>query len=525
MKVIKKIMYMLLVFTMTIGMSMTAFAEEPAISPRAVETNGVITVSGEQLKGKDVTIVRMFTGNIGPEGTTVGYTLESAWQNFFNQQLHKDGGENVTSQEAYEHVSKLQSESSTTVGTSLIEFAKQAKAYYKEHSSDFTGLSQKNNAGDIDSVTFNNVKSGYYLVIPASGSTGADRVTDAMLVNVRDNKPATIKLKTEYPTVEKTVTPDGGNSTSAQIGDELTFKLTSNVPNMADYSTYKFTFKDTMSKGLTLDKDSITITIGGQPVNKDVDYKVTTSTSEAGETLLGIIFENLKNVTAATVGAEIKVEYTATLNENAQMGNDGNTNKAELEYSNDPSTDSVGKSEPDMTYTYTFEIKVHKYANNDTGKLLPGAIFQLQTADGTPIKLVKVKESDTDYRVANDEDLDTVESFQTVATGDIQIKGLKAGKYKLKEIEAPEGYNKLTNPTEFEIQTQYNDDGTMSVGYAKYAVDGKNATESNIVNIQNKSGAFLPETGSIGTIGLTIAGVALIIGGIGFTSRKKKEQE
>ncbi len=28
-----------------------------------------------------------------------------------------------------------------------------------------------------------------------------------------------------------------------------------------------------------------------------------------------------------------------------------------------------------------------------------------------------------------------------------------------------------------------------------------------------------------GTIGLTLAGVALVIGGVGFTSRKKKEQE
>ncbi len=45
------------------------------------------------------------------------------------------------------------------------------------------------------------------------------------------------------------------------------------------------------------------------------------------------------------------------------------------------------------------------------------------------------------------------------------------------------------------------------------------------IMIQNKSGAYLPETGSIGTIGLTIAGVALVVGGIGFTSRRKKEQE
>ena len=51
------------------------------------------------------------------------------------------------------------------------------------------------------------------------------------------------------------------------------------------------------------------------------------------------------------------------------------------------------------------------------------------------------------------------------------------------------------------------------------------ATESNVIEIQNRNGTYLPETGSIGTIGLTLAGVALVIGGVGFTSRKKKEQE
>lgn len=523
MKAIKKIMSMLLVLTMTMGLAMTAFAAEPSIDPLAVETNGVITVSGPQLNGKEVTIVRMFTGNIGADDATVGYTLESAWQNFFNQQLSKDPGVDATSQEAYEYVSKLQSEKTTAVGTSLIDFAKEAKAYYKAHSTDFAGLTEKQTASVTNSVTFNNLTSGYYLVLPASGSTSASRVTDAMLVNVRDNAAANIDLKTEYPTVDKTVTPEGGQGTSAQIGDKLTFNLTSKVPNMDDYNTYYFAFKDTMSKGLTLDVNSIKVTIGGQAVNKDADYTVTTSTSGTGETLLAITFTDLKKVAAATTGAEIKVEYSATLNENAQIGTNSNTNKAELEYSNDPDSDSHGNSEPSITKTYTFDVQVHKYANEAKETLLPGAVFQLQTADGKLIKLVK--ESETTYRVATTEDQTTVESFQTVADGNIVIKGLKAGKYQLKEISAPEGYNPLAKPVEFEIQAKYEADGSLSAGYPKYVVDGATATESNVINIQNKNGAFLPETGSIGTIGLTLAGVALVVGGVGFTSRKKKEQE
>ncbi len=524
MKAIKKIMSMLLVLTMTMGLAVTAFAAEPTIDPLAVETAGVITVSGNELKGKDVTIVRMFTGNIGADKATVGYTLESAWQNFFNQQLSKHSGENATSQEAYEYVSNLESEKTATTGTTLIDFAKAAKAEYKKAPNAFSSLATTQTATGANSVTFNNLTSGYYLVLPASGSTATNRVTDAMLVNVRDDAVVNIDLKTEYPTIDKTVTPEDGHGTSAQIGDKVNFELTSKVPNMTDYTTYFFKFKDTMSKGLTLDRNTIKVTIDGQEVTMDNNYTVATSNGTDGETILEITFADLKKVPGAVPGAAIKVSYAATLNENAQIGTNPNTNKAELEYSNDPDNAQHGTSEPSITKTYTFDIQIHKYANSDKKTLLPGAVFELQDSAGKTIKLVKV--SDTEYRVATaDEQATGVDTFVTVVTGDVVIKGLKAGKYQLVEKAAPDGYNPLAKPVEFEIQAQYEKNGTLNAGYPKYVVAGATAAESNVIEVQNKNGAFLPETGSIGTIGLTIAGVALVVCGIGFTSRKKKEQE
>ena len=268
---------------------------------------------------------------------------------------------------------------------------------------------------------------------------------------------------------------------------------------------------------------SIKVSVGGREVTKDTDYTVATNTVETDKTQLTITFADLKKVNGATAGAQIVVEYTATLNEKAEIGQNPNTNKVEVEYSNDPSSESHGTSEPDITYSYTFDIKVHKYGNDNKETLLPGAVFQLQTSDGTPIKLVK--ESETVYRVATAADQSSVDTFLTVATADIQIKGLKAGKYQLKEITAPEGYNPLAKPVEFEIQAGYEEDGKLSAGYPKYVVGAAQATESNVIEIQNRNGTYLPETGSIGTIGLTLAGVALVIGGVGFTSRKKKEQE
>ena len=58
-----------------------------------------------------------------------------------------------------------------------------------------------------------------------------------------------------------------------------------------------------------------------------------------------------------------------------------------------------------------------------------------------------------------------------------------------------------------------------------YTVNGaqNNAANNNTVKIENRPGSMLPTTGGIGTIGLTIAGVAVVILGIVFTSRKKKK--
>ncbi len=520
MKAMKKIVSLLLVLTMAMGLSLTAFAEE-GIAPVAVETNGIIQVSGPQLDGKNVTIVRMFTGNIG-QGDAVGYTLETEWQNFFNEQLHKLSGENATSQEAYDHVANMKGHDEK-----LVQLAKDAKDAYNKAPSSFADLAVTKKAEGADSVTFDNLKSGFYLVLPQNGSTAANRATDAMLVNVSNKQQGTVQLKTEYPTVVKTVASENGHGNSAQIGDKVSFTLTSKVPNMADYNTYVFNFKDTLSQGLTLNQESIKVTIGENVLNTPKDYTVETdTTSNQPNTILTIKMLNFKNyvdTNSIAAGTAIKVEYTATLNKNAQTGTKPNTNSAELEYSNDPSGDGTGTSKPSITNTYSFEIKVHKWAQDTDGeKLLPGAVFQLQDAQGSPIKLVNVL--NTEYRVAAEDDVETVESFTTVANSDITIKGLKADTYQLVESAAPEGYNKLTKPIKVVIAAQYNPDGTLRDGQPTYTVDSKEAATDNTIRIENKSGAFLPETGSIGTIGLTILGVLLVVGGLGFTSGKKKQQ-
>lgn len=101
-------------------------------------------------------------------------------------------------------------------------------------------------------------------------------------------------------------------------------------------------------------------------------------------------------------------------------------------------------------------------------------------------------------------------------TGKINIKGLKAGTYYLHETIAPTGYNKLKKPIKIEI-TVTNDYTAPS-----YKVDEADQNTSNIIKVENVKGTMLPETGSFGTIGLTILGVAVVLLGV-FAPKKKKE--
>ena len=107
----------------------------------------------------------------------------------------------------------------------------------------------------------------------------------------------------------------------------------------------------------------------------------------------------------------------------------------------------------------------------------------------------------------------------TDATGLITIKGLKEGTYYLHETAAPTGFNKLTHPIKIEITPD-----PSNLSQFTYTVNGKaNTQDDTTIKVENVKGVMLPETGSIGTIGLTVLGVAVVLLGV-FAPRKKKKE-
>lgn len=487
---------------------------------------GKLTVTSDsaEFANKEVKIWKMFDMTVSGAGTdqeSYGYAINSVWKDFFIEKsdewslgLTKSSTDEEVSAAAYNYINNLGGKNDVKVTA----FAKVARDWAVAKPLDVDGT--RNASADAPyTATFSNLEYGYYVVSPATGSTSAGRKTDAMLIPVKDDK-ATIKLKSEYPTVGKTV--DGNDKINAEIGKELTFTLKAKVPDVSEFDKYQFAFKDTLSKGLTFVAfDSVTI--GGVKLEKPRDY-TTTNQQPNGEgkteirvdlgTHEGTIYD-AKNLFTGKAGQEIVVTYKAYINADAIVGQ-AIPNNAELDYSNTPDGTQTGTSNPDVTYQYDFGFKLKKTDDTEQKNPLAGAVFQLRhTEMGDPIELVK--KSEGAYRPALASDVDKVTEVTTGIDGTIVFEGLAAGDYYLVETAAPEGYNKLAKPIKIMI-TDTTTNGTnptwqIKVNEAQNVLNGSSAKLPEVA-VENNKGALLPETGGMGTIIFTLVGAAAIGYGI-----------
>lgn len=539
MKHIKRAAALVLAVMLSLCLSLTAFA--------ATETFGTLTVTGKGLTGKTVTAIRMFTANVndGEEGNLNGfdsYSLEDAWLGFFKDasriEAVKTAGKitdaNPSNQDmkdaAVAYVKSLDETQRASLAHDAQNWVRDTQ--HKNSFSDLTETSKAAIADTTDSTkgvaTITNLTSGYYLVFPEMGSTGDNsRGTDAMLVNIPKNKGNTAAtIKSTYPTVDKKVqtTTDGEFKTdgNAQIGDKVTYQLTATVPDMTDYTKYTFKFVDTLTKGLSYVDNSVSVKVGDTAITTGY-----TATYDADSKTLTVAFDDLKttnkgeNATVAA-GDVITVTYNAYITADAAV-TDPATNKVHLEYSTNPDGSDKGESTPSESKVYTYPIEIFKfYKDGEVEKGLANATFKLSTSkDSTAagIDLVKDTTPENSYHVKGEGETSTATEVTTPEGGKITIRGLKAGTYYLHEITAPTGFNKLTHPVKIEITAVENDQSKATYKINDVANAGEN---SHQVKVENMKGTMLPETGSFGTIGLTILGVAVVLLGV-FAPKKKKE--
>ncbi|MCI1644811.1 MAG: SpaH/EbpB family LPXTG-anchored major pilin [Olsenella sp.] len=454
-------------------------------------------------------------------GTATGHTYE-AYQIFTGDLSTKEDGTKVLSNVKWgEGVTYTGTESAADVAKALGD-GTMTIAQLEEKLTLTTPA--KTVASAKDSTVIDGLDAGYYLVKDKDGSQADknDAYTKFIVQVVGDTEA---KIKSDVPTVVKKVkdtndstgtTSDWQDSADADINDDVQYQITGTMPsNIADYTTYKYVFTDTMSKGLTYTAKNAKVTIGGKDVTSSFTETVTANAD--GTTTVTWACDNLKGIEGVTLDANTKVvvTYSAKLNENAVLGAAGNPNEVDLTYSNNPNKGGegeTGKTPKDKNIVFTYKTVVNKVDQDK--KSLAGAAFKLEK-----------KQSDGTYK--------TVKEFIAGEETSFEFKGLDDGDYKLTETTTPAGYNTIS-PIEFTISAEHDANsanpaltslsGNVTTGEATFTVE-KDAG-SLTTDVVNKKGSTLPSTGGMGTTVLYVAGAAIVVAaGVGLAIRRNKRRD
>ena len=165
-----------------------------------------------------------------------------------------------------------------------------------------------------------------------------------------------------YLVKDKDGSVSGQDSAEYDIGDAVPFQLTGTVAQ--DYNDYKgayqLVFHDTLSNGLTFNASSVKVYVNDSTDPVDTDkYTITNPTADGHS--FDVTIHDVKSL--GTDVSKVRVEYTATLNENAVIGSLGNPNKMYMEFSNNPNNEQggdKGQTPEDKVIVFTYKVVINK---------------------------------------------------------------------------------------------------------------------------------------------------------------------
>lgn len=469
MKNMRKLFAILLAVVLVMAMAATVSAADVTVSnPTNVTGPGSITLKlpADFTNGATYNIYKVFDANVSVDGNNVSYKLVSG-KTTVPAGFNVDTAGNVT-----------YAGTDTVLSETDIE---NIQAYIKNDSALFT----VNIPAGVETYTLENVPYGYYYIDTTLGTLCSVDTTNPT-VEVTD--------KNVVPTITKLVQEDSDQSwddiNDAAIGDIVNFKIEINAYTGAE----NYVLHDTLGTGLTLKADTIVV----EGLTKGTDYTVTTA-DHSFEIAFSQDYLNKITGTAASP-KKITVTYSAELNANAVVGEQGNGNSAVLTYS-----EKNISTQPATTTTYTWSMQVFKYGDGNVNKPLAGAKFVLfanSTTNGSVAEVVDGKVASwQSLRSLNSESELAAFALTTSESGYITINGLDSDTYYLREIEAPAGYNKLS------------EDKTVTV---------RGAGHNTIADINNQSGTELPSTGGMGTTLLYVLGGILVLAAVVLLVMKKR---
>ena len=474
MKRTRKLASLLLALVMVFALATTAFATEAGTTT----TTGTITVDNP-VAGQTYTAYKIFDVVYDAAKEHYSYTIASTseWFNtvstYANDTTHGLTLTQVNGGDTYVVT--------TGNGFSAPDFAATLKTAV-------SGKTGKELTASGSSVTVDNLPLGYYFVASTSGA----------LCNLTTTNPAvTIHDKNDMP-FDKV-----DDQESVDVGQTVNYTITGKVPDTTGFGTYTYLITDTMSEGLTFQKN-VKVSIGETDIATGtvatwITYKPAAGSATGFE--LTIPVKDYQD----QVGAEIKVTYSAVVNERAVAKIA--KNKAVLKYSNDPTDNTkFGTTPPDEEKVYTSKIVINKFETGKEETKLPNAEFVLYklVGDGTTKNYYKWDE--TEKKVGWVADMADATVVKTNEGGAASFDGLANGTYYLVETKAPAGYNQLTEAKEVTVAGSTTDTAKLSV----------------TAKVANSTGTLLPSTGGMGTTVFYVLGAVLVLGAVVLLVTKKR---
>ncbi len=492
-KLASLLMALVMVLGMSVGTTVTAFADETTYS---------ITINNSAT-GHTYEAYQIFTGDLS-EKTENGEITKVLSNIIWGSGVSEAGKAKLGDAAAKAETLKKEADAEA--------FAKEVAPYLA------TVAGSANTVTTDGKYVISGLAAGYYLVKDHDSSlTGDSDAYTEFILKVVSNTTAT--PKSDVPEVTKKVkdtndstgvTSDWQDSADYDIGDSVPFQLQATLAdNVSSYTTYKVVFHDTLSKGLTYNNDA-KVYIGDA---ETTGFTVSPTVNEDGTTTLTVSCDDVKALGAGN-NSVITVEYTAALNGNAVAGTAGNNNEVYLEYSNNPNKSEEGDNETgntpeDTVVVFSYKTIINKVDGDN--KPLTGAEFTLE-------KYIKEANTWKAITVAKNDDGTT-----------FTFSGLDDGKYRLTETVTPAGYNTI-DPIEFTITAEHSvlSDTPALTSLVGNATNGELTFASNIsegslsADVVNQAGSTLPETGGMGTTLLYIIGAILVVGaGVLLVARRR----
>ena len=470
MKTMRKLFRVLLALAMTLALAVPAFA---------AETTGSITITNPQ---GDHTYTAYKIFDVTYSGDNYSYTISDTDTAFNTVKAYADVAANGLNLTAVADTGKYNVSSSA--GFSAASFAQ-----YLKTKADSLGTGTAF-IEDGNTMKASGLALGYYFVSSTSGTVC--ELATAKDIEIRD--------KNEAPQIEKSV--DDADRT-VEIGQKLTYTITGKVPSTKGYTEYTYELTDTMSEGLTFNKD-VKVTIG------DEDVTTAAAITKNGNGFVASV--NMMDY-QGQIDKPVVITYTATVNEKA-IQSDKETNTATLKYSNDPANKDSFKESSVKVEVFSFNIVINKYATGNENTKLEGAKFVLKNNDG------KYYKCDTATKAVSwVDDKSAATEVSTDANGAARFDGLQAGTYYLEETAAPAGYNQLIK----DITIVLKEDGSATIDDAASTPE---ADRSLTAGVANSTGTMLPETGGIGTvIFVALGALAVICAGVFLVTNKRMSKE